>query len=84
MSGRSHDSIDAMVSVVSAMRHMIDRRMPTIEDYERILSVCKRLYLENTELRDALRDLERMASSWTGTPERNGPIVRARAALGRR
>jgi len=78
------DSLDMMLRVASALRHLIDSRMPTLEDYERLVSVCKRFYRENTELRAALRDLERMASSWTGTPERNGPIQRARAALGRR
>ena len=75
---------DAMAYLFASLRHALDLRTPTREDYESLISICKRLYRENTELRERLRELERLASSWTGTPERHPVIQRARAALGRR
>ena len=50
-------------------------------DYENLLRAARRLYVENRDTRAALADLERLASSWTGTPERSRAIVRARAVL---
>jgi hypothetical protein len=50
-------------------------------EYNSLLRVAADMYRENLSLRTRLRDLERLASSWTGTPERNVAIVRAREAL---
>jgi hypothetical protein len=72
---------DYPFDVIAALYSAVDRRVTTIVEYQRLLSASAEVYRENLLLRRRLRDLERLASSWTGTPERNGEIVRAREAL---
>jgi hypothetical protein len=50
-------------------------------EHDSLLKAAADVYRENMRLRARLRDLERLTSSWTGTPERSPEIVRAREAL---
>jgi hypothetical protein len=60
---------------------IVDRTLVTRVEYDRLLRASAHVYRENMRLRTRLRELERLASSWTGTPERSPEIVRAREAL---
>ena len=58
-----------------------ERTVVTRRDYEDLLRAARRLYIENRTTRAALADLEKLASSWTVTPERSYAIARAREVL---
>jgi len=60
---------------------LFDRSLVERVEYDKLLRASVAVYRQNVKLRKRLRDLERLASSWTGTPERSVEIVRAREAL---
>lgn len=62
-------------------RQVVDTTLVARVEYDTLLRAAAEVYRENIRLRARLRELERLASSWTGTPERNTEIVRAREAL---
>jgi hypothetical protein len=59
----------------------VERSLVPRVEYDNLLSAAAEVYRENMLLRKRLRDLDRLASSWTGTPTRHPEIVRAREAL---
>lgn len=74
----SFEPFALMASVIGVVN---DRYLVERVRYDNLLRATWDVYRENMVLRARLRDLERLASSWTGTPERSGEIVRAREAL---
>jgi len=69
---------DAVAMIYSSF---LDRRLVARVEYDNLLHASVEVFRENMKLRRRLRDLERLASSWTQTPERSVEIVRAREAL---
>jgi hypothetical protein len=61
--------------------HVVERSLVPRVEYENLLSAAAEVYRENMTLRARLRDLDRLASSWTVTPTCHPEIVRAREAL---
>ena len=76
------NDFEAMALVFGSFYAAIhDRSLVTRRDYDNLLRAARRLYDENRSARTALADLEKLASSWTGTPERSSAIVHAREVL---
>lgn len=62
-------------------RQIVDTTFVSRESYDNLLRAAAEVYRENMQLRRRLKELERLASSWTGTPERHPEIVQAREIL---
>lgn len=79
------DEFDVSLRLVGDIYALLHRKTQvTRREYDDLLSAAATLYAENESLRERLKELEQLASSWTGTPERNAPIVKAREALSHR
>jgi hypothetical protein len=84
-----HDDryFETLASVYAGLSDIVKGRIEK-ERFDELVARCAKiargavmLYFTNRNLYRALRDLERLASSWSGSPEAQPAIRQARAAL---
>jgi len=81
MSHEDDTALDAMAMVAYAVHRLYDDSVVKRKDHEQALQMLVNVYRENNLLRQRLADLERLASSWSGSPSNHAAIRDAREEL---